>query len=265
MKYEVIVMSQQSVIQEEISATPKVEDNTTTYEIAIIEVLNDVETPKVLNLEVGNYDYSLIQSERVVEVLLKDITNVNQVSQIEFKLSDTGIDFDDVDYFEIEATNLNFTGNAHMRMYALNKSNGTISGYMGYSEHANYSSSSRSGCASHNSNNQFIWFPSYNAIRSSGHGYYGGGVNMKIKVPIRSIRRHNTSYRGTGVISYDVSGWCTGCSTYSQRYTGQWSNYSNGQGWQEDIHGFRLWGTSGNFADGTIKVLIHLKPKEIGA
>jgi len=33
--------------------TPKVEDATTTYEIAIIEVLNGVETPKILDLEVG--------------------------------------------------------------------------------------------------------------------------------------------------------------------------------------------------------------------
>ena len=201
----------------------------------------------------------------VVEFELKPINLINTVSTIEFHLSDTGIKFDDVEYFEIVATNLNFTNNSYMRMYALNSSNRTISGYMGYTQFRLYGSSSHTGNASHNSNNSYIWFPTQNEIRQADNGYYGGGMNMNIKIPVKNIKRWGTSYEGTGVISYECSGWDTSCSTYPQRQTGQWSNYSSNQGWKEDIHGFRLWGTSGNFADGSLKVVVHLKPKKIGA
>jgi len=235
------------------------------YEISITETKADKTTDtKIIDIEVGFLEL-LGASSRVVEVSLKDITDVNKISQIEFRLSDTGIDFNDVDYFEIVATNLNFTNNSQMRMYALNSANNVLNGYMGYTEHCLYGSTSRTGSASHNSNNKYIWFPSTRTICQADNAYYGGGMNMKIKIPIKNIKRWSTTYEGIGVITYELSGWETSCSTYPQRMTGQWSNYSNNAGWKEDIHGFRLWGTNGNFADGTIKVLIHLKAQKVGA
>jgi len=195
------------------------------------------------------------------EFMLKDDGDTS-FSQIEFNLADTNIEFNNVDYLEIVTTGLNFTNNAKMYMYALDSSKNVMSGYMGYTQHRLYGSTSRSGEASHNSNNKYIWFPTQNDICDKDYGYYGGGMNMNIKIPVRSMKRG--SYSGNGVISYVCSGWDTSCSTYPQRQTGQWSNYSSNNGWNGNIYGLRLWG-SGNFHNGTVKVVVHMKPKKVGA
>jgi len=195
-----------------------------------------------------------------VEFMLKDEGDTN-FSQLEFNLADTNIEFNDVDYLEVVTTGLNFTNNSYMYMYALDSSKNVLSGYMGYTQHRLYGSTSRNAEASHNSNNSYIWFPTQSEICAKDYGYYGGGMNMEIKIPIRPMNRNG--YKGNGVISYVCSGWDTSCSTYPQRQTGQWSNYSNQSAWRKNIYGIRLWG-SGNFYNGTVKVVVHFKPKKVG-
>ncbi len=197
------------------------------------------------------------------EFLLKDESNKN-ISSIEFHLSQTDIKFEEVESFEIIATSLNATGNCQFYLHPKDYQKNNIGGYMGYLSHHEYSSSSQTVGASHNSNNGFIWFPASISVSRSQYGYYGNGVNVNVKLPV-NVRTNAGGYKSTGTVDYEVDGWMTSCSTYPNNERGRWSNNASNQGWNTDIHGFTLYPTSGAFYNGTLIVRVHLKPKKVGA
>jgi len=197
------------------------------------------------------------------EFLLKDESDKN-ISSLEFHLSGTDIKFEDVESFEIIATSLNATGNCQFRLHPKNYQKSNISGYMGYLSHYEYGSGSQSLSASHNSNQGFIWFPTSISVAQSQYGYYGNGVNARVKIPVNA-RTNAGGYKSTGTVDYEMDGWTTSCSTYPNNERGRWSNNSSNQGWNQDIHGFTLYPTSGALHNGTVIVRVHLKPKKVGA
>ena len=234
---------------------------------AISSKLKDASAEDILFLtkSIDNLDAKSggASGNNAVEFLLKD--NGDHLGSITFSLNATDIKHSEVDYLEVVTTGVAFSSDAQLRVEALNVSGSKMSGYMGVTWSANYSGGSHTNSSTHNSNNGYIWFPVYRNIRRSSYGYYGGGMNMSIKIPVKAITRSGSSYTATAPISYTTYGWDTSCSTYPENERGTWSNKSNNQGWNQDIYGLKLYGSSGNFTDGTVKVVVHLKPKKVGA
>jgi len=163
--------------------------------------------------------------------------------------ADMGIAQDNILRVEIVGTNVQSTSAWKMNFYPLGTSGAEQNGYMGYSYSGTHGGAGNTTNTSHNSNQEFIWWPMYSSVYQDSS--YGSGMTFDFSFPVNSI---NKALQMGGSCHYQQN-----TSYYSPNVEHfSWDNYSNNYPYPS-IHGIKCMPDSGNFTGGNILIKIWHK------
>tara|TARA_B110000208_G_C11713289_1_gene410116 strand:+ start:284 stop:928 length:645 start_codon:yes stop_codon:yes gene_type:complete len=184
---------------------------------------------------------------------LYDYSVDGSATSVSAQFTDMGVPQDKILSVNIKGTSVQSSAAWHMRFFPLSSAGADQAGHMAVSFKGHYGGNGGIGSVTHNSNQNFIYWPNYSSAQHVNETY-GGGMSFNFQMPVEAVGSGKRALPMGGMVHYQQNT----SYTYPNIETFSWDNNSNDAPYPS-IHGIKMKPSNGQFEGGTIIIEIWYK------